>query len=93
MIPPLAIYFQHFRSLLSSGSLDLVYLLLPKNSSSLAGRGLVGNSRLSGVDIFTDILLGKIFEKNGFAVEQILVLRKRGGKKKLYETAICVKKA
>jgi hypothetical protein len=37
--------------------------------------------------------LGKIFEKNGFAVEQILVLRKRGGKKKLYETAICVKKA
>ncbi|GCL52858.1 hypothetical protein NIES3806_01840 [Microcystis aeruginosa NIES-3806] len=62
-------------------------------SKKFRGAYIVGNSRLSGVDIFTDILLGKIFEKNGFAVEQILVLRKRGGKKKLYETAICVKKA
>jgi len=56
------------------------------------GAYVVGNSRLSDVEILTDILLGKIFEKNGFRVNKILVLRKRGGRKKLYETAVCVEK-
>jgi hypothetical protein len=53
---------------------------------------VVGNSRLSNVEILTDVLLAKIFQRNGFDVERILVLRKRGGRKKLYETAVCVTK-
>lgn len=56
------------------------------------GAYVVGNSRLAGVEILTDVLLGKIFERNGFTVERILVLRKRGGRKKLYETVVCVTK-
>lgn len=53
------------------------------------GAYVVGNSRLSGVEIHTEIILAKLFEKNGFRVPEILVFRKRGGKKKLYETAVC----
>jgi hypothetical protein len=56
------------------------------------GAYVVGNSRLAGVEILTDILLGKILERNNFTVERILVLRKRGGRKKLYETVVCVTK-
>lgn len=65
-----------------------------KNISTRTFRGayVVGNSRLSDVEIFTDILLAKIFERNGFIVDNILVLRKRGGRKKLYETAVCVRR-
>jgi DNA modification methylase len=57
------------------------------------GAYVVGNSRLSDTEIFTDILLARIFERNGFKVNRILVLRKRGGRKKLYETAVCVTKS
>lgn len=53
------------------------------------GAYVVGNSRLSGVEIHTEIILAKLFEKNGFQVPEILVFRKRGGKRKLYETAVC----
>jgi hypothetical protein len=56
------------------------------------GAYVVGNSRLSGVDIYTDVLLGKIFEIYGFNVRKIILLRKRGGKRKLYETALIVEK-
>lgn len=62
-------------------------------SERFRGAYVVGNSRLSDVEIFTDILLAKIFERYGFKVDKILVLRKRGGKKKLYETVVCVYKA
>ena len=51
---------------------------------------IVGNSRLSGVEIYTDIILGKIFEAEGFTFDKVVVLRKRGGKKKLYETGVCI---
>lgn len=51
---------------------------------------VVGNSRLSGVEIYTEIILGKIFEKEGFIFDKIVVFRKRGGKKKLYETGVCI---
>ena len=56
------------------------------------GTYVVGNSRLKGVEILTDVLLAKMFDVEGFNVDQLLVLRKRGGKKELYETAICVSK-
>ena len=61
-------------------------------SKQFQGAYVVGNSRLSEVEIFTDILLAKIFERNGFKVDKILVLRKRGGRKKLYETVVWVSK-
>ncbi len=51
---------------------------------------VVGNSRLSGVEIYTEIILGKIFEKEGFNFDKVVVFRKRGGKKKLYETGVCI---
>lgn len=51
---------------------------------------VVGNSRLSGIEIYTEIILGKIFEKEGFNFDEVVVFRKRGGKKKLYETGVCI---
>lgn len=54
------------------------------------GAYVVGNSRLSGVEIYTEVILGKLFEAEGFTVEKIISFRKRGGKKKLYETAIVI---
>jgi hypothetical protein len=61
-------------------------------TTNFRGAYVVGNSRLKGVEILTDVLLAKMFDVEGFNVDQLLVLRKRGGKKELYETAICVSK-
>lgn len=55
------------------------------------GAYVVGNSTLSGVEIITETLLAQIFSANGFKVDKILVFRKRGGRKKLYETGVCIK--
>lgn len=52
---------------------------------------VVGNSRLSGVEIYTETILAQIFEIHGFSVENIIVFRKRGGRQRLYETAVVVK--
>lgn len=60
-------------------------------SSNFRGAYVVGNSRLSGVEIYTECILAKIFERHGFTVDKIVLFRKRGGRKKLYETAVCVK--
>lgn len=54
------------------------------------GAYVVGNSRLKDVEILTEVVLAKIFAHYGFKVDKLLVFRKRGGKKKLYETAVCV---
>ncbi len=64
--------------------------LKPFVSEQFRGVYVVGNSRLSDVEIQTEILLAKIFEKEGFKVDKIMVFRKRGGKIKLFETGICV---
>ena len=55
------------------------------------GAYVVGNSRLSGVEIFTETILSRIFELNGFMVDEIILFRKRGGRQRLYETAVCIK--
>lgn len=55
------------------------------------GADVVGNSRLSDVEIYTETILSKIFSLNGFDVDEIIVFRKRGGRKKLYESAVSVK--
>ncbi len=60
-------------------------------NGNFRGAYVVGNSRLSGVEIFTEVILGEIFEQAGFDVEKIVSFRKRGGKKRLYETAVCVR--
>ncbi|MCX7021416.1 MAG: DNA methyltransferase [bacterium] len=54
------------------------------------GAYVVGNSRLKGVEIYTDTILARLFELHDFTVDKIYILRKRGGRKELYETAICV---
>ena len=59
--------------------------------NNFTGIYIVGNSRLSGQEIFTETILAKLFRQEGFKVEQIISFRKRGGKKRLYETAICVR--
>lgn len=59
--------------------------------TNFQGAYVVGNSRLSGVEIFTETILAKMFEIEGFTVEKIVSFRKRGGKKKLYESAVCVR--
>ncbi|MDQ3803438.1 MAG: site-specific DNA-methyltransferase [Acidobacteriota bacterium] len=60
-------------------------------SRSFRGAYVVGNSRLSGVEIFTEVILGKLFEHEGFEVERTISFRKRGGRQRLYETAVCVR--
>lgn len=60
-------------------------------NENFRGAYVVGNSRLSGVEIFTETILGKIFEQEGFSVDKIISFRKRGGKQRLYETAVCVR--
>ena len=60
-------------------------------SKDFRGAYVVGNSRLSGIEIFTEVILGKLFEHEGFSVEKIVTFRKRLGRKKLYETAILIK--
>ncbi|MEA5533149.1 site-specific DNA-methyltransferase [Crocosphaera sp. XPORK-15E] len=60
-------------------------------SERFQGVYVVGNSRLSNVEIFTEVILSQLFEHEGFKVEKIISFRKRGGKKRLYETAICIK--
>ncbi len=49
---------------------------------------VVGNSRLSDVEIYTETILGRLFQLTGFEVERIILFRKRGGRKRLYETAV-----
>ncbi len=60
-------------------------------NKNFKGAYIVGNSRLSDVEIFTEVILGKIFELEGFSVEKIISFRKRGGRQRLYETAVCVR--
>ncbi|HEV3470420.1 MAG TPA: DNA methyltransferase [Pyrinomonadaceae bacterium] len=60
-------------------------------SAGFRGAYVVGNSRLSGVEIFTEAILGKLFEHEGFTVERTVSFRKRGGRQRLYETAVCIK--
>ncbi|OLE52587.1 MAG: DNA modification methylase [Acidobacteria bacterium 13_1_20CM_3_53_8] len=61
-------------------------------SNDFKGAYVVGNSRLSGVEIFTEAIFGKICEREGFRVEKIISFRKRGGRQRLYETAVCIKR-
>ncbi|BBL73707.1 DNA methyltransferase [Methylomagnum ishizawai] len=62
----------------------------PYLKQGFRGAYVVGNSRLSGIEIFTEVILGKIFESEGFSVQKIVSFRKRGGRKRLYETAVVV---
>ncbi len=55
------------------------------------GAYVVGNSRLKGVEIFTEVILARLFERNGFKLDKMLVFRKRGGRKRLYETAVVIR--
>ena len=55
------------------------------------GAYVVGNSRLSDIEIYTETILARLFQRHGFVVEEILVFRKRGGRKRLYETAVVVR--
>lgn len=68
-----------------------IKLLKETINNDFKGAYIVGNSRLSGTEIFTESILGKFFQHEGFKVDKIVSFRKRGGKKRLYETAICIK--
>lgn len=59
-------------------------------SEDFRGAYVVGNSRIKGEEIYTELLLSEIFEIRGFHVDELLTFRKRGGRAKLYETAVCV---
>lgn len=49
---------------------------------------VVGNSRLKGQDFFTDIVLANIMSAIGFTVNEIWAIRKRLGRKELYESVL-----
>ena len=69
---------------------DHIKELRTRVNKGFRGVYVVGNSRLSGVEIYTEIILGRIFEKQGFNFDKVVVFRKRGGKKNLYETGVIV---
>ncbi|MBM4032116.1 MAG: site-specific DNA-methyltransferase [Planctomycetes bacterium] len=85
------------RSLLMWNYATKYFIDLDRHLSSLrrvVGRGVrgtyvVGNSRLKGVDIHTEAILCRLLELHGFDVESVMCFRRRGGKKRLYETAVC----
>ena len=62
--------------------------LRPMLASGARCAYVVGNSRLSGVEIYTETILARLFQLTGFEVEKIILFRKRGGRKRLYETAV-----
>lgn len=49
---------------------------------------VVGNSRIKGVDVPTDIILGEIFESLSLRVKKIVRTRKRIGRKNIYEAIV-----
>jgi hypothetical protein len=49
---------------------------------------VVGNSRIKGVDVPTDLILADLFESTGFKVSKIVRTRKRIGRKRLYEAVV-----
>ena len=49
---------------------------------------VIGNSYIKGVEVPSDLLLARILEGLGFTVEKIWHLRKRGGKRGLYEAVV-----
>lgn len=53
---------------------------------------VVGNSRIKNVDVYTDILLADMFESLDFHVDEIIRVRKRIGRKKLYEAIVVATK-
>lgn len=53
---------------------------------------VVGNSRIKDVEVYTDILLADMFVSLGFSVQKIIRIRKRIGRKKLYEAIVVAKK-
>ena len=55
------------------------------------GAYVVGNSKLKKVEIHTELYLAKMFERLKFQVDEVMFFRKRGGKKKLYESAVCIR--
>lgn len=64
--------------------------LRPFLSDKFKGVYVVGNSRLYDVEIHTEIILSKIFQREGFTIDKIMMFRKRGGKSKLFETGVCI---
>ncbi|MCJ7811780.1 site-specific DNA-methyltransferase [bacterium] len=59
-------------------------------SEQFRGAYVVGNSKLKTVEVYTELYLAKILRKIGFKVDEIMFFRKRGGKKKLYESAVII---
>jgi hypothetical protein len=53
---------------------------------------VVGNSRIKDVEVYTDILLADLFVSLGYSVPKIVRVRKRLGRKNLYEAIVLAKK-
>lgn len=49
---------------------------------------VVGNSRIKDVEVYTDIILADLFISLGYSVPKIIRVRKRLGRKKLYESIV-----
>jgi hypothetical protein len=49
---------------------------------------VVGNSRIKGVDVPTDTILGNMFESLSFKVKRIVRIRKRIGRRNIYEAIV-----
>ena len=54
---------------------------------------VVGNSRIKGVEIYTDIILADIMNDHGFTPKERIVLRKRLGRANLYEIVLVAERS
>ena len=69
---------------------DHLRTLRARTSPGFRGAYIVGNSRLSTVEIYTEAVLCDLCRRAGFKVERVVVFRKRGGRKRLYESAVFI---
>lgn len=75
---------------------NLLYLQIKEMKEHLNDGAMccyvVGNSRIKDVEVYTDILLADLFVSLGYTIPKIVRIRKRIGRRKLYEAIVIAKK-
>lgn len=75
---------------------NLLYLQIKEMKKHLNDGAMccyvVGNSRIKDVEVYTDILLADLFVSLGYTIPKIVRIRKRIGRRKLYEAIVIAKK-
>ncbi|MBI2940800.1 MAG: hypothetical protein HYY04_10220 [Chloroflexi bacterium] len=82
--PLMANYVSRYFNMMAAHLASLPTLLRPGARCAY----VVGNSRIKGVEVFTDVALATLFDRYGYLVREIVIVRRRGGRKQLYEAVV-----